>query len=201
MKVPFRQQATEYDCVPTSLINGLCYLFSRKELPPFVIHRVYKDCLDYEAARGTTGRAIRDLGFWLNNYKEKRFHTFAVASKFICGGQVHLRRDSRIIRCLDAQGAVLMCVQTSQYERHCILAIRSEDEWLYCYDPYPRTKRYIDSEVVQFVEPECRHGPNLRIRSDWLERELDQAVHADERKYVFGNTANRECLLLNRIHL
>lgn len=201
MKVPFRQQASEYDCVPTSLINAMCYLFSRRELPPFVIHRIYKDCLDHEASRGTTGRAIRDLGFWLNSYKEKRFNTFAVQSKYISGAQVHLRRDNKIIRCLDTQGAVLIYVQTSQYERHCILCIRSEGDWLYCYDPYPRSRRYIDNEVVQFVEPTCHHGPNLRIRSDWLERDIDQAQHADERKYVLGNIVKRECLLLNRIHL
>ena len=201
MKVPFRLQATEYDCVPTSIINAMCYLFSRKELPPFVVHRIYKDCLDYGAARGTTGRAIRDLGFWLNNYKEKRFNTFAVQSKYIYGNQVHLRRNSSILCCLDTQGAVLMCVQTSKHDRHGILCIRRENDWFYCYDPYPRTRRYIENDAVQFVEPDCRHGPNLRIRSDWLDRDLEQAQHVDAYKYVFGNTVNRECLLLNRIHL
>lgn len=199
MKVPFRHQATEYDCVPTSLINGLCYLFSRRDLPPFVVQRVYKDCLDYGAARGTTSQAIRDMGHWLSCYKENRFDKFAIASNYICGNRVHLRRSSRIIRCLDAQGAAIMIVHTSRFERHCILGIRMEDEWLYCYDPYPRTRRYIDNVDVQFVESNSRHGPNLRIRSDWLENDFNKTQHADERKYVFGNIENRECLLLNRI--
>ena len=201
MKVPFRQQATEYDCVPTSLMNAMSYLFSRRELPPFVVHKVYKDCLDYEAARGTTGRAIRDIGFWLNCYTEKRFDKFVVKSRYIYGKQVHLKRNSRIIRCLEEHGTVLMCLHTSQYERHCVLCLRAEDDWLYCYDPSPRTRRYITDEAVQFVEPMSHHGPNLRIRSDWLERDLDNATNPDERKYVFGNTDYRECLLLNRIHL
>jgi len=40
MKVPFRQQVSDYDCVPTSLINALCNLFDRKDILPFVVHRM-----------------------------------------------------------------------------------------------------------------------------------------------------------------
>lgn len=200
MKVPFRQQASEYDCVPTSLINALCYLFSRNELPPFIVHRVYRDLLDIESARGSSSRAIQDLGYLLNSYREKRYEKFAVECKYIWGGQVHLRKNSRIIRCLEANGAALLCVHSSRGNWHYILAFRFEEGWLHCHDPSPRSKRFINNDAVQFTEPTGHQDPNLRIRSDWLENDFDQTQHADKRKYVFGSIDNRECLLLNRIH-
>lgn len=198
-KVALRQQATEYDCVPTSLINALCYLFRRAELPPFVVQRVYKDCLDHLAGRGTSSQAIHDIGHWLNCYKEKRFARFAVATSYIYCEDVHLQCSSRIIKCLDTGGAVLIFVHSSQYERHCILGIRYADGWLYCYEPHPRSKRFITNEAVQFIEPTGIHAPNIKIRCDWLERTSDQANHSSEWKYVFGNISNRECLLMQRI--
>jgi hypothetical protein len=199
MRVPFRQQATEYDCVPTSILNALSYLFNRGEIPPFVVHRVYKDSLDGEAARGTTSRAIQELGFWLSCYREKRFKSFAIESKFISGNQVHFRRNSKIIRCLDSQGVALLCVHSSRNYWHYILGFKFEDGWLHCHDPSPRSKRFINNDSVQFVTTTGQQDPNLRIHFDWLEKDFDQAQHPDERKYVFGNIDNRECLLLNRV--
>lgn len=200
MKVPFRQQASEYDCVPTSLINGLCYLFSRSELPPFVVHRVYRDLLDMEYSRGSSSRAIQDLAYLLNNYREKRYEKFTVKSKYIWGGQVHLRKNSKIVQCINSNGAALLCVHSSRGNWHYILAFRFENGWLHCHDPSPRSKRFIDNDAVQFTEPTSQQDPNLKIRSDWLENDFNQAENADERKYIFGNIDNRECLLLNRIH-
>jgi hypothetical protein len=67
------------------VINALSYLFNRRELPPFIVHRVYKDLMDIESSRGTSSRAIQDLGYLLKNYREKRYEKFAVESKFIWG--------------------------------------------------------------------------------------------------------------------
>jgi hypothetical protein len=199
--VTFRQQVSEYDCVPTSLVNALSYLFHRRDIPPFVIQRVYKDCLDGEAARGTTSRAIQELGFWLSCYREKRFKAFAIESKFISGKQVHFRRNSRIIRCLDSQGVALLCVHSSRNSWHYILCLQSEGGWLHCFDPKPHTKRFIKNDAVQFIATADQQKPNARIRFDWLEKEFDQAQHPDERKYVLGDIDDRECLLLNRIRV
>jgi hypothetical protein len=157
--------------------------------------------MDYEAARGTTSRAMQDLAYWLNCYTEKRFAKFAVESRYIYGNQVHLKRNSRIIKCLNAHGTVLMCLHTSLYDRHCILGIRYEDNWLYCYDPYPRNRRNINHDAIQSVESNGQQEPNLRIRLDWLESDFELAQNTADRKYVFGKIDNRECLLLNRIHL
>lgn len=202
MKVPFRQQASEYDCVPTTVINALSYLFSRRELPPFIVHRVYKDLMDIESSRGTSSRAIQDLGYLLNNYREKRYEKFVVDSKFIWGAQVHLRQNSKIIRCLDANGAALICVHSNRGSWHYILAFRYDGEWLHCYDPFPRSKRFlVNNDAVKFIETTGHQDPNLFIRCDWLEKDFDKTDHFDERKYVFGGHDDRECLLLNRIQV
>jgi hypothetical protein len=199
MKVPFRQQVSDYDCVPTSLINALCYLFHRKDIPPFVVYRAYKDCLDAEASRGTSSRAIQDIGFWLNNYQEKKFSKFAVESKYISGDQVHLKESSKILRFLDSNGVALLYVNLNRNIRHCILGLWPEDGWIYCYDPSPLSKRFIDNDAVQLLDTPGKQDPNVRIRFNWLEKNLKKAKNHGECKYVFGNKNERECLLLNRI--
>jgi hypothetical protein len=178
----------------------LSYLFDKREIPPFVVHQVYKDCLDNESSRGTSSRAIQDLGFWLSHYKEKRYDKFAIESKFIWGDQVHLRQNSKIIRCINSNGAALMCVHSSRNNWHYILGFRSEGEWLHCYDPSPRSKRFINNDAVQFAATTGQQDPNLIIRFDWLEKNINKTKDSDERKYVFGCKNDRECLLLNRIH-
>jgi hypothetical protein len=205
MKVPFRQQASDCDCVPTTFINALSYLFDRKDIPPFVVQRVYRDCLDNESStlpgRGTSTRAIQDLGLWLSHYKEKRYKKFAVVSKFICGDQVHLRKNSKIIRCINANGAALMCVHSGQNNWHYILGFRHDGEWLHCYDPAPRSKKFVKNDAVQFVASTGQQEPNLLIRCDWLNKKYKKTKNSDERKYIFGCKNDRECLLLNRIHV
>jgi len=200
MKVPFRQQLSGYDCVPTTLINGLSYLFSREEIPPFVVHRVYKESMDIEAFRGTSSRAIQELGFLLSNYQEKRYKKFAVEAEYLCCNQVHLRQNSKIIRCLNANGVALLCVHTTDNNWHYILGFKLEGEWIHCYDPYPRTKRFINHETVKFMITTGQHEPNLIMHIDWLDKSFRKAKDFNGRKYILGQIDDRECLLLNRLH-
>jgi hypothetical protein len=199
MRVGFRQQVSDYDCVPATFVNALCYLFHRQEIPPFVISRIYKECLDKEASRGTSGRAIRDLSHWLNSYQDKGYKRFAVTTKYLSGRQVHLKDDSRIIRCINSQGVALLNVHTCDNAWHYILCFRYEEGWLHCYDPHPRSNRFIKDEAVQFLDATEHHAPNLMIRIDWLDKNFSKAKRLNDRKYVLGHKDDRECLLLNRI--
>lgn len=199
MKVPFRQQASTYDCVPTTFINALNYLFHREETPPFVVNQVYRNCLDVEAARGTSSRAVQDMGYWLSTYSEPRYDSFAIKSKFIVGAQVHLRQNSKILKCINANGAALLCVHSSQSCWHYILGFGHDGDYLCCFDPHPRTKRFIKNDAVRFVEQTQHQEPNLIIRCDWLDRCFRKTKTPCDSKYIFGNHDDRECLLLNRI--
>ena len=199
MRAPFRQQISDYDCGPVSMLNALSYLFDRKEIPPFVVHQIYKDCLDYDSSRGTSIRAIKDLGFWLKHYKEEGYKKFAVETKFISGSQVHLQKNSKIIRCINSNGVALLCVHSSRNNWHYIIGFQYEGGWLHCYDPSPRSKRFISNDAVQFDLSAGQQEPNLRIHCDWLEKNFNKAKNPDDRKYILGNIDDRECLLLNRI--
>lgn len=198
MKIPFRHQVTNYDCAPTSIINALSYLFNRKEIPPFIVHRIYMDCLDAESFRGTSGRAIQNLGFLLSQYKEQSFRRFALKSKTITGRQVHFRKSSRILRCLNSHGAVVLNLQMNHGEWHCVLGLRAEENWLHCYDPAPRSRKFAHTDAIKFITPTEPHGPNLIIRFDWLSKDLEKAQSLQERKYILGTEEERQCLLLNR---
>lgn len=112
-----------------------------------------------------------------------------------------MRSYSKIIDCLTTGGVVALCVQTSQYERHCLLALEYSDDWLYCHEPHPRSKRFIDCDQVQFIEETGHHAPNVRIHRTWLEKDYEKVTCAKERKYVLGSIPRRECLLLKRLHL
>lgn len=199
MKAAFREQATEYDCVPTSFINALCYLFHRNEIPPGVIRKIYKDCLDLEAARGTSGRAINRLARWLSGYYEKSYQKFQVSSNYLRGKQVQLGDGSPVIQCLSQEGVALLRVHSNNDSWHYILGFQKQGEWLYCFDPLPRSKRFINNEALQFLEPVGRHEANLRIRCDWIDRTFKAAPTPEQRKYIFGTRYLRECLLLQRI--
>lgn len=199
MKAPFRQQASNYDCAPTTVLNALTYLFHRKEIPPYVLRRIYNECLDVERYRGTSTSAVQDLGYWLQHYREKGFANFALESKFLYGPQVHFKPSSKIIRTLESNGVALLCVRSSRNYWHYILCIRLEDKWLHCFDPHPPSNQFKNHDAVQFLGISRDHEPNLLIRIDWLEKNISRTNSAAERKYVLGDKEERECLLLNRI--
>lgn len=201
MKVAFRQQVTDYDCVPTSIINGLSYLFHRQDVPPFVVKRIYKDCLDVDAFKGTSGDATHEVAYWLNSYRDKRFGKFAVEARLIRESQVHMQENGKIMRCLAANGVVLLTVYVGRSDWHCILGFHVENGWLHCYDPAPRTKRYIFGEAVQFDQSARNQEANLRIRCDWLDKTFSMVTTPVESKYILGDDDDRECLLLNKVKL
>jgi len=41
MFVPLHYQVSEYDCVPTAMLNAITYLFEREAVPPMVIRHIY----------------------------------------------------------------------------------------------------------------------------------------------------------------
>ncbi len=194
MKVPFREQISDYDCVPTTFINALIYLFKREEIPPIVIHKTYLYCLDYDSSshrhgHGTTGCAVKHLGEWLENYKDKNYQTFALETEFITGSDVHLGPGNKIARCLNENGVALINIHSTKKNWHYILGIKSENSWLHCFDPSP--KKSIPG-AIQFERPIDPQGPNLKISYEWID------TFSNSKKYVLGSKLERECLLLRR---
>lgn len=194
MKTPFRLQASEYDCVPTTFINALCKLYEREEIPPVVIQRIYLYCLDSissrrEFAHGTTDFAIKLLGNWLSEYRHK---TFSVKTETIEAEQVHLSSNNKISHCLNDRGVALVNVTHYGGCWHYILALYVTERWLYAFDPYPKTLRANKIGCYEFLEPKSLHDPNLRINYDWLD------AYTNRLPFRFGLKGERSCLLLSR---
>jgi len=194
MHIPFHYQVSEYDCVPTTFINAISYLFERNEIPPMVISHIYLYSLDTVGRDsrfgigGTSKYAVRLLGNWLSSYKMKKF---SVTTEFLEKNEVHLREGSRICSCLEDGGIVLCNTLLSKSEQHYLMLIRIDDGWIYCFDPYKRVSLRGMRNRVSILPDEEIHAPNLRVRTQWMEQE-------ESKRFCLGPASIRECLLIWR---
>lgn len=195
MHIPFQYQVSEYDCVPTALMNAVSYLFERNEIPPMVIRHIYLYSLDTvgrEARLGSAGtsrHAIRLLSHWLNCYKLKKF---SVATEFLEQEDVLLEPGSRIFNCLEEGGVALCNILLDKRQEHYLTLLRVEDGWVYCFDPYFRKSLRGLRGRVCILKNEDGRSPNLKIETEWLARE------DEDRRFCLGPVQKRECLLLWR---
>ncbi|WP_300455065.1 hypothetical protein [Desulfobacula sp.] len=194
MYIPFHYQVSEYDCVPTAMINAVSYLFHRKEVPPMVIRHIYMYCMDTVSrdARfgigGTSKLAVRLMGNWLHSYKMKKF---SVDTEFLDMERVTLETGGRIHTCLEQGGIVLCNMLLTPQEEHYIMITAIEGEWVYCFDSYLRTSVRGMQGKVKVLKSLDGRAPNLRIKKDWLGR-------AQIRRFCLGPFHIRESLLIWR---
>ncbi len=194
MYIPFHYQVSEYDCVPTALINGVSYLYQRKEIPPMVIQHIYLYCLDTVSrdARfgigGTSKYAVRMLGNWLSSYKMKKF---SVQTEFLEKQAVTLEGEGRIVTCLDKGGIVLCNMLLTPREEHYIMIMAVDDEWVYCFDSYRRVLVRSMGGQVKVLNSIDGRSPNLKIRRQWLEQ-------TETSRFCLGPLSMREALLIRR---
>lgn len=195
MFIPLQYQISEYDCVPTSFVNAVSWLFERKEIPPMVIRSIYMYSLDTvgKDARlglaGTSKYAVKLLGSWLSSYKFKKF---SVKTEFLEGEDVHLEESGRIVRCLEERGVALCNIFLDSRQDHYLMLVSLHEDFVYCFDPYYRkTIRGLTSKV-QKIKGDTLRSPNLKIHRQWLDGEN----RSD--RFCFGPIQTRECLLMWR---
>lgn len=202
--VPFRYQITDYDCVPTTLLNALSYLFPRDYIPPLVIQRIYLYCLDKPGRNGRAGQggtsklAIRHVAEWLNEYKCKYTEApgyFSVRAEFIDGDTVNFTEDGKISRCLNNQGIAALSVTQMDGDLHYILAQKVSHGWPYCFDPYRLRNNHESrksNEAYQFIKHAKQTDPNLRIKLDWIQGKSTKSGN----DFRLGTKRRRQCVLL-----
>ena len=138
MKIPLRYQMTEYDCGPTSLLNGLSYLFEREEIPPELLRNIMLFCLDKYDARGGSGRAgtshtaMQFLSHWLSGFGETG--ALAVTSSYLHGGDVTLAPGSFLRSALCRGAAAVARVDLEGW--HYVLLTGASGPSVYLFDPY-----------------------------------------------------------------
>ena len=195
MYIPLQYQVSEYDCVPTSFINAVSYLFQRNEIPPMVVRHIYMYSLDTVGkdgrfgSAGTSRHAVRLLGSWLNAYKSKQF---SVKTEFIMGEKVHLKKNGKIQACLKNGGVCLCQIFLTRKEEHYLLLLKAHDGWLFCFDPYYRKTIRGLGDKVQVIKTDDTRSPNLKIRIQWLEQESAGV------RFCLGPLETREGLLIWR---
>lgn len=194
MQAPLHYQVSEYDCVPTALINAVSYLFQRKEIPPMVIQHIYLYCLDTVGrnarfgVNGTSRYAVRLVGNWLNSYKMK---AFSVQTKFYDGQNVSIKKGRAIHACLEQDGIALCNILLTAREEHYIMVMAMDDDWVYCFDSYRRLVIRGMKGNAKVLNPEDGRSPNLKIKRDWFDR-------FEVGRFCLGPASSRESLLIWR---
>ena len=203
MKVPFRYQTTEYDCVPTTFINALQYLFDCRDIPPSAIQKIMLYSLDtvnvskkgeYSRGSGTTGLAVQLILQWLGYHEQGKF-AFKKC-EYMEKEQIHLRQKNKIMLCINNGGIALIRVwEGSCY--HYILALgldKSDSNKLLFFDPYYRVRKFTgkDSDYVEWLGSNGKQEANLRVSRERLDS-------YDYERYSMGPVNVRECCLLERL--
>ena len=204
MRVPFRYQATDFDCVPTTFINALQYLFDRREIPPVVIQKIMLYSLDTinrygeHGKQGTTGLAIQLILQFLESYSDDKF-SFK-RCEYLETEEIHLRQGNKITYCINRGGVALLSIKSGKATAasfHYILALgvdSSDSDWLLFFDPYYRTRQFKgeDAKYLKWLGGGNECGANLKIRRERLDS-------YEYEKYSMAHVDERECCLLERI--
>lgn len=190
-KIPLKYQSTKYDCVPTTFLNAINYLFKIDEIQPEVIQRILQYSLDTinrngeHGKGGTTGLSCEFILEWLRRYYEDQLEC-----EYITGNEVHLGQNNKIVRSVN-DGGVALCsvINTTGTMNHYMLCTKADNNFLYFFDPWFRQKQYTDSDL-ELITDEWNY--NLKISRQRLDLDKDK-------KYSFGPNELREVCLLKKV--
>ena len=190
MKTPLRYQLTEYDCGPTSLMNGIAFLFQREEIPPEVPRNIMLFSLDNFGADGDMGKsgtshaAMMFLSHWLQNYGATG--RLAISSTYLAGEEVHLSQNSRLRDALTRGGAAVVRLDLEEW--HYVLLTGIEGERVQLFDPY------------LFENGEYRHPDIAVVEGHPFQYNrlvpIERLEDTERLPYAFGPIEEREAVLI-----
>ncbi len=193
-KIPLKYQSTEYDCVPTTFLNAINYLFDRNEIQPEVIQRILLYSLDtinrngVHGKGGTTGLSCEFILEWLHRYYKNELEC-----EYILGNEVHLGQNNKIVRCVN-EGGVALCsvINKTGSMNHYMLCTEEDCNFLYFFDPWFRQQQFrgTDSDYLEWVTGEWNY--NLKVSRHRLDVDISE-------KYSFGQIEDREVCLMKRV--
>lgn len=189
MKNPLHYQITEYDCGPTSVLNGINYLFDREVIPPEILRNVMLYCLDCHSKEGVPGKmgtshsAMMFLSSWLDSFGN--LGLMPISSKYISGESVYIGQESLINDTLIRGGAVV--VRLFYDEWHYVLLTGIKGDKLLMFDPYYRDKPFDDDDIGLVTDQPFKY--NRIVPFSRFNREIEEL-------YSFGAVDTREAVLL-----
>jgi hypothetical protein len=189
MKIPLRYQMTDYDCGPTSLLNGISYLFEREEIPPEIVRNIMLFCLDNYGLDGTPGKkgtshaAMQFLSHWLDQFGETG--KLALKSEYLTGGDVTLEAGSRLRSGIVLGGTAVVRIDLEGW--HYVLVTGIQADSVYVFDPYRLPEPFPVPGIRTFTDPDL---PYNRIVP------LAKFERTELLPYSFGPTEYREAVLM-----
>ena len=151
---PLHYQLSEYDCGPTSLLNGLSVLFDREDIAPDIIRNVMLyslDCYGSEGAQGKSGTshmAMMFLSSWLDGLG-KAGH-MPISSMYLRGKSVYIGPESLINDALKRKGAAV--VRLHYDVEHYVLLTGIRGESVLMFDPYYETEPFPEEDIKITLE-------------------------------------------------
>lgn len=193
MKIPLRYQITEYDCGPTSLLNGLSFLFEREELPPELVRSIMLYSLDSYGPDGSFGKngtshaAMMFLSNWLDCFGKTGM--LNVQSQYLVGRDVNWNPDGRLRYTLACGGTAVVRLDLECW--HYVLLTGVDGNKVRLFDPYllPEPFPVPGVEVVHDDPCTC----NRIVPTDMMD---STEIHP----YAFGPYETREAVLLFNGH-
>lgn len=190
MKIPLRYQISEYDCGPTSVLNGISFLFEREQIPPELIRNIMLYCLDCYGAGGAAGKngtsraAMMFLANWMNGFGKTG--ELSVSAAHIAGNSVSLGTDSLLDDALRCGGAAVVRLWFDEW--HYVLLTKEEDGQIYFFDPYYHPESFPFAPDIKII----RDHPTAYNRICPAAR----FNKTEKNVYAFGPEQEREALLL-----
>lgn len=150
MKIPLHYQVSNYDCGPTSLVNALCVLFEREDIPPELIRNIMLYCLDCYNLQGEEGRsgtsrlAMMYLSNWMDGYGKTG--RLPIASEYVTGRDVFIGPGSKINQALQCNGVVVVRLFLDEW--HFILLTGKGSGVVWAFDPYMSTELFANHPEI-----------------------------------------------------
>lgn len=190
-KIEFRKQITKKDCVPTSFINAMIYLFGMQEgIPNEIVQGIYLRTIN--DSDGTSGQEVKNLCHWLSNYSNNR-NNFSVKAIYKEGDDVDFNKLKKYVK--KENSCALLSIKGDNMKDgalHYIALFRYEDRYFYCFDPlYVKGRKEDKKGNVLWslgIFEEC----NLKISIDFFKRK------GKKQKYQ-SKKDEQECVLIERI--
>ncbi|MDY3281127.1 peptidase C39 [Dysosmobacter sp.] len=189
MDNPLRYQMTEYDCGPTSMLNGVSYLFRREEIPPEIVRSIMLYCLDCFGADGASGKrgtscmAMMFLSNWINSFGQTGH--LPISSQYLSGREVNFSQNGRLRDSLRRGGAAVARVDFEDW--HYVLLTAVREDRVYLFDPYYRAAPFDDPAIQMDGGHPWEY--NRVVPAAYLER-------TERMPYALGPAEGREAVLL-----
>lgn len=194
MKNPLHYQMTEYDCGPTSMLNGISFLFEREQIPPEIIRETMLYCMDCHGADGICGKkgtsctAMMFLSNWYNNFAQQG--QLPVECQYVRGEGVAIEDGSPVVLALRAGSAVVVRLWLDEPHYVLLTGLRDDGSVL-MFDPYFVAEPF--SDEVEFVH-DHPFTYNRIVPAAFLNAE-------GEAPYALGERSVREGIILTNTAL